>query len=111
MKKFLLLSMMLVVSACNLRQPIAVPDLSTFLPQSSETPAETPTPPPSPTPRPTPTPVPEVRIHTGEETLLNGDFDRAREEFRIALDGALDEETRAAALWGSARVEYQDGNF
>ncbi len=88
-----------------------MPGISTLIPQSTETPADTPTPLPSPTPLPTPTPVPAVRIHTGEAYLLNGDFDRAREEFRIALDGALDDETRAAALWGSARVEYEDGNF
>ena len=66
MKKLLLISMMLVVSACNLRQPITVPGISTLLPQSTEIPAETPTPLPSPTPLPTPTPVPAVRIHTGE---------------------------------------------
>lgn len=103
--------MILVLSACNLRQPVNVPGLSTLIPQATDTPAETPTPLPSPTPPPTPTPVPAVRIHTGEANLLNGDFDRAREEFRIALEGAPDDETRAAALWGSARVEYEDGNF
>ena len=103
--------MLLVLSACNLRQPVTVPGLSTLIPQATDTPAETPTPLPSPTPPPTPTPVPAVRIHTGDANLLNGDFDRAREEFRIALEGAPDDETRAAALWGSARVEYEDGNF
>jgi soluble lytic murein transglycosylase len=111
MKKILLLSLVLVFSACNLRQPITVPGLSTLIPRSTETPAETPTPLPSPTPLPTPTPVPAVRIQTGESYLLNGDFDRAREEYRIALEGATDDETRAASLWGSARVEYEDGNF
>ena len=103
--------MMLILSACNLRQPITVPGLATLIPQATETPVDTPTPLPSPTPLPTPTPLPAVRIHTGEAYLLNGDFDRAREEFRIALEGAPDDETRAAALWGSARVEYEDGNF
>jgi soluble lytic murein transglycosylase len=111
MKKLLLISMMLAVSACNLQQPITVPGISTLLPQSTGTPAEPPPPLPSPTSLPTPTPVPAVRIHTGEAFLLNGDFNRAREEFRIALEGAPDDETRAAALWGSARVEYENGNF
>jgi soluble lytic murein transglycosylase len=111
MKKFLLLLIILGLSACNLRQPISVPGLSTLNPQSAAAPEETATSIPSPTPLPTPTPVPAVRIHTGETLLLNGDFDRAREEFRIALEGASDDETRAAALWGSARVEYEDGNY
>jgi soluble lytic murein transglycosylase len=111
MKKLLLISMMLVLSACNFRQPIPVPGLSTLISQSTDSPAETSTSLPSPTPLPTPTPIPAVRIHSGETYLLNGDFDRAREEFRIALEGASDDETRAAALWGSARVEYEDRNF
>jgi soluble lytic murein transglycosylase len=111
MNKIPLILIAVALSACNLRQPISVPGLSTPLPQASETPIHTPTPVPSPTPLPTPTPIPAVRINTGEAFILSGDFDRAREEFRIALEGAPDDETRAASLWGSARVEYGDGNY
>ncbi len=111
MKKFLIPLVLAALTACNLQQPVSLPGLPTFMPQATNTPIFTPTPEPSPTPPPTPTPIPAVRIHTGDSMLLNGDFDRAREEFRIALEGAQDDDTRAAALWGSGRVEYEDGNY
>jgi peptidoglycan lytic transglycosylase len=111
MKRFLLCTTLVALTACNLPQPINLPGLPTSVPPATETPVFTPTPLPSPTPPPTPTPVPAVRIDAGEKDLLNGDFDRARDEFRIALEGASDDNTRAAALWGTGRVEYQDENY
>jgi soluble lytic murein transglycosylase len=111
MKKLLLLTALVALTACNLPKPINIPGLPTSIPQATETPVFTPTPQPSPTSPPTPTPVPAVRIDTGENDLLNGDYDRAREEFRIALEGATDDNTRAASLWGTARVEYEDENY
>ena len=112
MKKFLLILMMLVlVGMQSSPADLRARHFRLLSLKLQKLPADTPTPLPSPTPLPTPTPIPAVRIHTGEAYLLNGDFDRAREEFRIALEGAPDDETRAAALWGSARVEYEDGNY
>jgi soluble lytic murein transglycosylase len=111
MRQFMLFVALLALTACNLQKPIDLPGLPTFIPQSTETPAPTPTPLPSPTPLPTPTPIPAVRIDAGESAIFNGDFDHAREEFRIALEGATDDETRAAALWGTARVEFEDENY
>jgi len=111
MKKFLLLAALVALTACNLQAPIALPGLSTPIPLATETQAPTPTPVPSPTPLPTPTPIPAVRIDEGVTALFNGDYDHAREEFRIALEEATDNDTRAAALWGSGRVEYEDENY
>jgi len=111
MRKILLLLALVALTACNLREPINLPGLPTSTPKATETPAPTPTPVPSPTPLPTPTPHPAVRIGAGETALFNGDYDRAREEFRIALQEATDDETRAAALWGTGRVEYEDENY
>jgi soluble lytic murein transglycosylase len=111
MKKFLLCMALVALTACNLQRPINLPGLPTSIPQATETPIFTPTPEPSPTLPPTPTPIPAVRIETGDDSLLNGDYDRAREDFRIALEGAADDDTRAAALWGSARVDYEDENY
>jgi soluble lytic murein transglycosylase len=111
MRLILLLVALVALVACNLQEPIALPGLPTPIPQATETPAPTPTPVPSPTPLPTPTPFPAVRIDAGETALFNGDYDHAREEFRIALVGATDDDTRAAALWGTARVEFEDENY
>ncbi|MEJ5224919.1 MAG: tetratricopeptide repeat protein, partial [Anaerolineales bacterium] len=74
-------------------------------------PSATPTPIPTLTPTPAPTPIPLARVESGDRALFNGDFARAREAYRAALNTVSDPQVRAAALWGIARVEYEDGNY
>lgn len=91
------------------------------LPSSTTTPTGTSTPtlPPGVTPSltstptltPTPTPVPQVRLESGDQALFNGDFSRARDEYRAAYADSPDPEIRSAALWGLGQVEYKDGNY
>lgn len=68
-----------------------------------------PTPLPSPTPMPTPLPLP--RVAAGDQAFFNGDLPRAREAYRATLTTTSDPDMRAAALWGWARVEFEDGNY
>ena len=63
-----------------------------------------------PTFTPSPTPIPEVRVETGEQTLYNGEYERAQYEYQTALDTSTDPEVRAAALWGLGRDEYALNN-
>jgi soluble lytic murein transglycosylase len=41
---------------------------------------------------------------------MNGDYTRARDEYRSAYNASGAPETRAAALWGLGRIEYESGN-
>jgi len=72
--------------------------------------------PPSPvptatyTPPPSPTPVPLVRIHTAEQHLLNGDWERALAEFQLAAENSSDPQVAAEALLGSARSQLMAAN-
>ena len=61
---------------------------------------------PLPSPTPSPTPTPEVRVATGDQAFLNGDYDRALSEYQAALDNSNDPAVHAAALWGLGRDEY-----
>lgn len=101
----------LILSACNTLSDLP----GDFGPTPTETvtpgPSSTPSPTPSPTPTPAPTPIPLARVENGDQALFNGDFARAREAYRAALATANDAEVRAAALWGWARVEFEDGNY
>ena len=83
--------------------PIPTP---TGTPSSTLPPGVTPSDTPLPTFTPSPTPTPEVRIATGEQALLNGDYDRAFSEYQTALDTSTDPDLQAAALWGLGRYEY-----
>jgi soluble lytic murein transglycosylase len=60
---------------------------------------------------PTPTPVPAVRIASGDHALFNGNYDAARNEYRLAFEQSMDAETRAESLWGLGRTEYEAGNL
>ncbi|PIV28418.1 MAG: hypothetical protein COS37_00985, partial [Anaerolineae bacterium CG03_land_8_20_14_0_80_58_20] len=53
---------------------------------------------------PTPTPSPVIRIASGDRALFDGDYDRARAEYRQAYDQSADPETRVESLWGLART-------
>jgi len=57
-----------------------------------------------------PSPVPGVRIATADRALFNGDYDSARREYTLALQGTTDSAVRSAALWGLARTEHQARN-
>lgn len=67
--------------------------------------ASTPTLPPIATPLPTL--IPLVRIDSGDEALLFGDYEKAREEFLAAFNTATDRSVQAAALWGLGRTELE----
>ncbi len=75
------------------------------------TPSVSPTPTPTPTVTPSPTPIPAVRIADGDHALFNGDYDAARNEYRLAFEQSMGAETRAEALWGMGRTEYEAGSL
>ncbi len=107
--KRMLLGICLIVflAGCNLN---VLPLGPTATPSLTPTPSQTLTPTPSPTPTASPTPLPEVRVENAGQAYFEGDFTRARGEYQLALAGAADGETRAAALWGLGQVEYADDN-
>jgi soluble lytic murein transglycosylase len=60
---------------------------------------------------PAPTTIPTISIASGDQALFNGDYARAREEYRAAYAASGTAQVRAAALWGMGRVEYETGNY
>lgn len=105
----LFLVLAIILSACGAISDLPtgpnLPTANTLTPTLALTPTTT------PSPTPSPTPIPPVRVETGDQALFNGDYARAREEYRTALVGATDQDVRAAALWGLGRVEYEDENY
>jgi soluble lytic murein transglycosylase len=65
------------------------------------------TPEPTTTPTVTPTPIPSEWLRIAEETLYQGDFNQAIQNFQNAYDRAPDSEIRTSALFGLARAYYQ----
>lgn len=63
----------------------------------------------TPAPTPTLTPIPAARVDFGDLSVFYGDYDRAEQEFRIALDSENNEEIRSAAQMGLAKVFYLKG--
>jgi soluble lytic murein transglycosylase len=81
----------------------------TFTPTFTPVPV-TPTPTATPTSTPTPTPVPAARIESGDNALLEGDWDRASLEFNTALNTSSDPEIQSAALLGVGRTHLLAGD-
>jgi soluble lytic murein transglycosylase len=98
------LSLALLISSCTRSQSPLPFGKATLTPTASATPAPTPTPTATPTPPPTPTPIPAVRIAAGDHALLNGDPEKALQEYQTALDFSSDAQIRAAALLGLGRA-------
>ena len=92
-----------LLSSCGL--PVTIPFLATATATATLTPTITPTPTPSPTPTPTPTPEPSVRVDLANQALFAGDYDRALQEYQIALNAAPDDPTRMEALIGMGRCQ------
>jgi soluble lytic murein transglycosylase len=107
--KLLLLAGLLALTACNVPQQIA--NLPAPLSLNTATPAASPTPEPTLTPSPSPTPIPAVRVEAGEQALFSGDYTKALEEFSISYQTGTEPGIQAAALWGSARIEYLNSNY
>jgi soluble lytic murein transglycosylase len=93
---------------------------STDLPNTSGTlssPVTSPTPLPTNTliPAPTltlsPTPIPSERIQKGDIALSNGDWEKAVQEFQVALDLSDQSEIHADALLGLARAWLIGRNY
>jgi tetratricopeptide (TPR) repeat protein len=102
----LILGLVAVLLACSFIPAIPVnPFGPTATPSASATPTAT------ATSTPTPTPSPAIRIESGDQALFNGDYDRARAEYRQAYNQSADAETRAEALWGLARTEFEAGDY
>ncbi len=95
------------MTSCNLG---ALPFGPTVTPSLTPIPSQTPTTTSSPTPSPSPTPMPQVRVADADRALFDGDYDRARSDYQIAVTTAADPEVRSAALWGLGRVDYGAGN-
>lgn len=80
--------------------------------QSSTAATDHPLPPTSPKPPPpTPTPQPEVRIHSAEQSLFNGDWELALTQFQSALADTQDPEFSAEAMLGIARSYLMGRNY
>jgi peptidoglycan lytic transglycosylase len=75
------------------------------------TPEFTSTPTPTATPTPSPTPLPAARVSLGDQALLNGDWEAARNEFQTALDSSPDAAVQSAARLGLARTLYEAGSY
>jgi soluble lytic murein transglycosylase len=71
----------------------------------------TPTPSPSPTPTPTPTPLPAARVSLGDQALLYGDWQAARNEYQTALESSPDLAVQSAARLGLAHTLYLEGAY
>lgn len=106
---FLMICLLTALPACTM--PQATASSPTVTPGPSPTETASPAPQASTTPAPTATPFPEARISAGERAIFNGDYARARDEFRISLTGSDVADVRASALWGLGKTEYLAGNF
>ena len=79
--------------------------------ETPELPLLPPEPEATPTPQPTPTPLPIVRIQEADQALFRGDYDLALLQFQTAFDQAMDDETRAAALYGQGLTYYKNDDW
>ena len=99
----------LALAACNLPTPTTVPTGTPSLPPPASAGVTSSPVPPTLTPAPTSTPV--ISIAAGDQALMDGDYAKARDEYRSAYNASGAPETRAAALWGLGQVDYESGNF
>jgi len=95
--------LLLAVMSCDAVR-IINPSFSKNTPESL---INTPLPSPSPSSTPIPTPEPGARIDSGDRAYFNGDWDKAINEFTLALDSNSDSEIKAAALLGLGRTLHQ----
>jgi soluble lytic murein transglycosylase len=100
--------MLVLSTGCNLppSAPAAPPGATEAAPAVTAIPAAA-----APTFTPTPTPIPAERAAAGDQALFDGDYTRARSEYQIVYATSPDADLRAAALWGFARAEYEDGVY
>ncbi|GAP11406.1 soluble lytic murein transglycosylase [Bellilinea caldifistulae] len=101
--------LLLVMMGCNLPTSLSRSNTPPHGQSAPETPnLITPT---FPTPTSTPTPLPAVRLTQGDNALLLGDTQRARQEYQSAAMASDDPEIQAAALVGIARAYYEERNY
>lgn len=107
--------LLVVILACSTVQNLSIPGQRSspevIVPTFTLLPTATKTPQPTPTPLPTPTPPPAVRIHNGENALLNGDWDSALQQFSAAFEPGGDPEIQSAAILGQARTNIAAKNY
>ena len=102
--KLLLLLVLLLLAALACARAAPKAPASLPLDQATSTPAPTMPPTWTPMPPPTWTPQPAVRVHTGDQALLNGDWETALAEYEKAQKASPDAEIQAAALLGIVRA-------
>ena len=65
---------------------------------------------PTLTPLPSPSPAPEALVNTGDQALLNGDWENALLEYQLAQADSSDPLMQSAAIFGSARANFMARN-
>lgn len=106
----MLILWMLPLLSCSISSDIPFIG-STRTPTPSPTATFTPTPTATPTPVPTPTPQPGARIQSGDQALLEGDWDKALSEFANAQQVSGDPQIQIAAQLGIGRTQLYSGNI
>jgi soluble lytic murein transglycosylase len=64
----------------------------------------------TPTLPPTPTPLPSVHVHTGDQALLDGDWENALAEYQAAYQSSIEPDTQAVALLDVGRAQQMNGD-
>ncbi|MBN1148071.1 MAG: tetratricopeptide repeat protein [Anaerolineales bacterium] len=108
---YMLISVVLLSAlACTLtgNLPVNVPGAT---PTPNPAPTSTATPAPTATLPPTPTPPPGERIASGDHALLNGDWQKALQEYEIARDASSEAGIHSAALLGIGRANLMGRNY
>lgn len=100
----------LILSSCNFPTSSSKPDASSTEISIVRT-ADVPTASETPTSIPTPTPTPEARISSGDLALLQGQTEKARNEYRSGSAGTQDIDLQAAALLGIGRSYLIDRDY
>lgn len=103
-----LLGLVSLACAATANLPFSKP---TPTPTSSPTVTLTPLPSQTPTPTITPTPQPGARIASGDQALLNGDWETAQKEFETAQQASDAPEIHAAARLGLGRTFWLAGEY
>jgi tetratricopeptide (TPR) repeat protein len=93
----------LTTISCNIER-VFNPSLPTY---TIEQLTNTPLPPPPPSPTPIPTPEPGARIESGDLAYFYGDWEKAINEYTLALESNTDSEIKAAALLGLGRSLHE----
>ncbi len=104
--RWICLILLLASLSCNKNKPVAPRLAGNTVATALAEPTTPPIPTPTLTPLPSPTPAPEVLVQTGDQALLDGDWERALQEYQLALAGSDDPLMHAAALLGGARANF-----